>query len=106
MGLLAWVIMGLAMWHFTIWLPDHFWGGIVGAFIGSIVGAALVGLIIHGFSVPGTHDTHLITAIEGIPGALIGMAIVYAEGLRRERAAGPQAPLPPAPNARRRAPAR
>jgi hypothetical protein len=108
MGLLAWVIMGLAIWHFTIWLPDHFWGGIVGAFIGSIIGAIVIGLAIHGFSIPGTHTTHLVTAIEGIPGALIGMAVVYAEGLRRERAAGPDVPPPP-PGAgarRRAAPAR
>ena len=82
MGMLAWVVMGLAVWHFTIWLPDHFWGGIVGAFLGSIVGAIVIGLAINGFTIPGTHDTHLITAVEGIPGALIGMAIVYAEGLR------------------------
>jgi hypothetical protein len=77
--------MGLALWHFTIWLPDHFWGGIVGALLGAIAGAALVGLIIHGFSVPGRHATHLATALEGIPGALIGMALVYLEGIRRER---------------------
>jgi hypothetical protein len=85
MGLLAWVIMGLAIWHFTIWLPDRFWGGIVGAFLGAIIGAALVGLIIHGFSIPGRHDTHIVTALEGIPGALIGIAVIYAEGVRRER---------------------
>ena len=39
MGMLAWVMMGLAIWHFTIWLPDRFWGGIVGAFVGALVGA-------------------------------------------------------------------
>lgn len=88
MGLLAWVIMGLALWHFTIWLPDRSWGGIVGALLGALAGAALVGLIIHGFSIPGRHATHLSTALEGIPGALIGMAIVYLEGIRRERAHG------------------
>jgi hypothetical protein len=87
MGLLAWVIMGLAIWHFTIWLPDRFWGGIVGAFVGAVVGAALFGLIIHGFSIPGAHNTHIVTALEGIPGALIGIGLVYAEGVRRERAA-------------------
>jgi hypothetical protein len=86
-GLLAWVIMGLAIWHFTIWLPDRFWGGIIGAFVGAVVGAALFGLIIHGFSIPGTHDTHIVTALEGIPGALIGIGLVYAEGVRRERVA-------------------
>ena len=87
MGMLAWVVMGLAIWHFTIWLPDRYWGGIVGAFIGSVVGAALFGLIIHGFSIPGTHDTTIVTALEGIPVALIGIGLVYLEGVRRENAA-------------------
>ena len=103
MGLLAWVIMGIAIWHFTIWLPDRFWGGIVGAFIGSLIGAVVIGLAIHGFSIPGTSDTHLVTAIEGIPGALIGMAVVYAEGIRRESAAGPDLPPPPTAGRRRAA---
>lgn len=85
MGLLAWVIMGLALWHFTIWLPDHSWGGIVGALIGALAGAALFGLIVNGFVIPGRHTTHLYTALEAIPGALIGMALIYAEGVRRER---------------------
>jgi uncharacterized membrane protein YeaQ/YmgE (transglycosylase-associated protein family) len=86
MGMLAWVIMGLAIWHFTIWLPDRFWGGIVGAFIGALVGAVLIGLIINGLTIPGRHDTTILTALEGIPGALIGIALVYFEGVRRERA--------------------
>ena len=51
MGMLGWVIMGLAIWHFTIWLPDRFWGGIVGAFIGSLIGSIVVGLIIYGVKV-------------------------------------------------------
>jgi hypothetical protein len=86
MGMLAWVMMGLALWHFTIWLPDHYWGGIVGAFIGALAGAVLFGLIVSGFSVPGRHATHLGTALEAIPGALIGIALVYFAGVRRERA--------------------
>jgi hypothetical protein len=85
MGLLAWVMMGLALWHFTIWLPDRSWGGIVGALLGALAGAAAVGLAIHGFTIPGRHATHLTTALEGIPGALIGMALVYLEGIRRQR---------------------
>jgi hypothetical protein len=89
MGLLAWVIMGLAIWHFTIWLPDRFWGGIVGALIGALIGAALFGWAVNGFDIPGRHTTHLVTALEGIPGTLIGIALVYFEGVRRERAGGP-----------------
>jgi len=85
MGMLAWVMMGLALWHFTIWLPDRYWGGIVGAFLGALAGAALCGLIISGFHIPGRHATHLSTALQAVPGALIGMSLVYLEGLRRER---------------------
>lgn len=85
MGLLAWVIMGLALWHFSIWLPDRFWAGIVGALVGSIIGAVVSGFIIAGFTVPGRHDTHLITPIEAIPGAVIGMALVWLLGVRREQ---------------------
>ncbi|MBV9422191.1 MAG: hypothetical protein JOZ98_04725 [Solirubrobacterales bacterium] len=88
MGMLAWVMMGLALWHFTIWLPDRFWGGIVGAFIGALAGAVIFGLVINGFSIPGRHATHIGTALEAIPGALIAMGLVYLEGMRRERAAG------------------
>ncbi len=87
MGLLAWVMMGLAVWHFTIWLPDRFWGGIVGAFLGALVGAVVFGMIINAGSVPGRHDTELLTAVEALPGALLGMAAVYLEGVRRERPA-------------------
>jgi ribose/xylose/arabinose/galactoside ABC-type transport system permease subunit len=87
MGMLAWVMMGLALWHFTIWLPDRFWGGIVGAFVGALIGAIVVGLIINGLSIPGESDTHIATAVDAIPGALIGMAVVYLEGIRRERLA-------------------
>jgi hypothetical protein len=87
MGMLAWVMMGLALWHFTIWLPDRYWGGIVGAFVGALIGAVLCGLVINGFNIPGRHATHLVTALDAIPGALIGMALVYLEGMRRERAA-------------------
>ena len=85
MGMLAWVMMGLAIWHFTIFLPDRFWSGIVGAFVGALIGSIVTGLALNGFSVPGQHDTHLLTALDAIPGALIGIAIIYVIGMRQER---------------------
>lgn len=94
MALLAWVMMGLALWHFTIWLPDRFWGGIVGALLGALIGSVLFGWIVHGFAVPPRHATDLATAIEAIPGTLIGLAVVWFEGVRRDRAAGHGEPEP------------
>ncbi len=89
MGLLGWVIMGLSIWHFTIWLPDRFWGGIVGALIGSLAGAVIVGLIIYGvksssFGVPGGKTTDVVVVLYAVPGSLIGIAVTYVLGARRE----------------------
>ena len=93
MAALAWVMMGIALWHFTVFVPDRFAGGIVGAFVGAALGAVAFGLLLHGFSVPGNDDLSLVNAIEAIPGALIGMGIVYALGMRgearRHHATGP-----------------
>jgi hypothetical protein len=86
MGALVWTMVGLAIWHFTIFLPDRFWGGIVGAFLGALIGAVVVGLIINGATVPGQDDTELLTALEAVPGAVAGIAAVYLEGMRREGA--------------------
>ena len=83
MGALVWVMMGLALWHFTIFVPDRFWSGIVGAFLGAVLGALLFGLAVHGFSVPGQNDTDLVTALEAIPGALIGVGAAYLYGARQ-----------------------
>jgi ABC-type Fe3+ transport system permease subunit len=89
--MLGWVMMGLAIWHYTIFLPDRFWGGIVGAFVGSLAGAIIVGLIIYSVKVsalriPGERATDIAVVLYAVPGALIGIAIVYLEGVRRERA--------------------
>ncbi|HEV2923618.1 MAG TPA: hypothetical protein VGW98_06270 [Solirubrobacteraceae bacterium] len=93
MALLGWVMMGLAIWHFTIFLPDRFWGGIVGALVGSLAGAILVGLIIYSVKVstlkiPGEKATDIAVVLYAVPGALIGIAVVYLAGIRRERPAG------------------
>jgi hypothetical protein len=85
MAALVWVMMGLALWHFTIFLPDHFWAGIVGAFLGAVLGSLIFGFVIHGLSVPGQNDTSILNAIEAIPGAMLGMGLVYWIGLRQER---------------------
>ena len=88
MGMLAWVMLGLAIWHFTIFLPDRFWGGIVGALIGALVGSVFSGLLIYGvkvsaLSIPGEKTTDVAVVLYAVPGALLGIAAVYAIGVMR-----------------------
>ncbi len=89
MAMLGWVIMGLAIWHFTIWLPDQ-----LGRDRGCLRG------------VDHRRDRHRARHLRGprlrapdprrtgnghrgrplcSPGALLGIAVVYLLGLRSER---------------------
>jgi hypothetical protein len=81
MNFLVWVMMGIAIWHFAVFVPDHFWGGIVGAFVFAAFGAVAFGLVLAGGEID---NAQLRTAIEAIPGAVIGLAASYLIGRRRE----------------------
>lgn len=84
MALLVWFTMGIALWHFTVFVPDRFWQGIVGAFLGSVIGAVVFGGIVEIATGKGLGDTDVGTALIAIPGVAIGLAIVYAIGVRSE----------------------
>ena len=88
MSMVVWVMMGIAVWHFTVFVPDRFRGGIVGAFLAGIAGAALFGFIVNGISVPGRDDTGLEQALIAIPGALLGLAASYFWGAAVDRQEG------------------
>ena len=90
MSMVVWVMMGIAIWHFAVFVPDRFWGGIVGAFLVAIFGAALFGFVISGFDVPGRNDTHLTAALEAIPGAIVALAISWYVGSRSEEQHRPE----------------
>jgi len=89
MALLVWFMMGIALWHFTVFLPDHFWQGIVGAFLGAVVGAIVFGGIVEIITDKGLGNTDLGTALTAVPGTAIGLAVVYTIGLRSERQVEP-----------------
>jgi hypothetical protein len=82
MAALVWFTMGVALWHFTVFVPDRFRGGIVGAFMGAAVGAMASGAIAQILLSKTIGDTDLATAIYAIPGTIIGLAVVYAMGVR------------------------
>ena len=82
MSMLVWVMIGIAIWHFTVFVPDHFYGGIVGAFLAAVAGAALVGFLVSGLEIPGRNDTELVQALIAVPGSLIGLGASYVIGSR------------------------
>jgi hypothetical protein len=84
MALVVWFTMGIALWHFTVFLPDHFWQGIVGAFIGAVSGAVIFGLLTLAVSGKSLGDTDVGTALLAIPGVAIGLAVVWVIGIRSE----------------------
>jgi outer membrane lipoprotein SlyB len=89
MAALVFVMMGIALWHFTIFVPDHFWQGIVGAFLGAVAGSLIFGLVIQTAIGRTLGETDVSTALIAIPGTVIGLAVVYAIGLRQEQHAEP-----------------
>ena len=84
MSLFVWVMMGIALWHFTVFLPDKFWGGIVGAFVAAVIGAVVVGFIIAGFQIVGRNDLNITAALEAIPGAILALAASWYYGRHLE----------------------
>ena len=87
MALLVWFMTGIALWHFTVFLPDQFWQGIVGAFLGAVTGAMASGAAAQIASGRGIGATDLATVFYALPGIALGLAVVYVIGLRDERAA-------------------
>jgi hypothetical protein len=87
MAALVWFTLGVALWHFTVFIPDRFWGGIVGAFIGATAGAMVTGAAYQVAAGDSLGQTDVVTLIAAVPGALIGMAVVYFVGVRAEEEA-------------------
>ena len=88
MAALVWFTTGVALWHFTVFLPDRFWAGIVGALIGASIGAMITGAIGQVLIGDSIGQTGIETVLFAIPGTALGLAAVWAIGVRQERAAG------------------
>jgi hypothetical protein len=86
MAALVWFTMGIALWHFAIFLPDRFWQGIVGAFVGATAGAMVSGAVAHIATGQGIGETDVATALFAVPGAALGLLVIFVIGLRAERA--------------------
>ena len=87
MAALIWFTTGVALWHFTVFLPDRFWGGIVGALLGATAGALITGALGQIATGNSIGETDIGTMLFAIPGTLLGLAAIYAIGVRAEEAA-------------------
>ena len=88
MSVFVWTMIGIACWHFVVFLPDRFWGGIIGAFLASTAGALLSGYLLPAPGVPTANPPGIEQALIAIPGSLAGLAAAYYYGVRRERLEG------------------
>jgi hypothetical protein len=85
MAALVWATLGIALWHFTVFVPDRFRGGIVGAFLGALLGSVVSGAIYQLAVGDSLGQTDIVTALAAIPGCVLGLGIVYALGVRDEQ---------------------
>ncbi|MCB0861985.1 MAG: hypothetical protein KDB66_02090 [Solirubrobacterales bacterium] len=83
MSIVIWFTVALALWHFTIFVPDRFWQGIIGALIGCVVGGMISGAIVELILGNGLADTDLITFLAAVPGTALGAWVVYRIGVRQ-----------------------
>jgi uncharacterized membrane protein YeaQ/YmgE (transglycosylase-associated protein family) len=80
----VWTMVGVALWHFTILVPDRFAGGIIGAFFAAWFGALLSGFVLDGFTLPTENPPGLRHAVYALPGAALALVACYLLGTRRD----------------------
>ena len=88
LSLFVWTMIGIAFWHFVVFLPDRFWGGIIGAFAASTGGALAAGYLLPTPGLPTANPPGIEQALIAIPGSLAGLVACYVYGARRERESG------------------
>jgi hypothetical protein len=85
MSILIWAMVGIAVWHFAVLVPDRFWGGIIGALLAALLGALVSGFALPTPGIPLDNPPGLSEALWPLPGSLLGLAVSYLYGARRER---------------------
>jgi uncharacterized membrane protein YeaQ/YmgE (transglycosylase-associated protein family) len=84
-SIFVWLMMGIAVWHAAVLLPDRFYGGIIGAFIAAVAGACAAGYLLPVPGLPDRNPPGLSEALWPIPGSMVALAAAYAYGAYRER---------------------
>ena len=88
MSVLIWVMVGIAIWHFAVLIPDRFWGGIIGAFLAAWFGALASGYALPTPGIPLDNPPGWTEALWPVPGSLLALFASYRYGARHERIGG------------------
>lgn len=83
MSVVVWVMVGTAIWHFTVLVPDRFAGGIIGAFLAAAAGAVATGYLLPSPGIPAANPPGIQEALWPIPGTLLALAAAYVYGAWR-----------------------
>jgi hypothetical protein len=81
-------MMGIALWHAAVLVPDKFFGGIVGAFLTAVAGAFLSGLALPTPGVTTENPPGVDEALWALPGSVAALTASYLYGAQRDRARG------------------
>ena len=84
MSVLVWTMVGIAIWHFAVLVPDRFVGGIIGAFLAAVAGGLATGYLLPVPGIPTDNPPGIAEALWAIPGSLLALAATYYVGARRE----------------------
>jgi hypothetical protein len=87
MSILVWSMVGIALWHFSVLVPDRFAGGIIGAFLAALLGALATGFALPDPGLPTANPPGIGEAVWAMPGAVIALALCWWWGDRRMRRA-------------------
>ena len=85
MSVLVWLMVGIAIWHFAVLVPDRFTGGIVGAFLAAVAGALITGYLLPSPGVPVHNPPGIEEGLWPIPGAVGALVLLYVHGARAEQ---------------------
>jgi hypothetical protein len=83
MSIFVWSMVSIALWHFTIFVPDRFAGGIIGAFFAAWFGGMASGLAFGGMEVPEQNPPGFKEAVYALPGSIGALLACYWFGSPR-----------------------
>jgi hypothetical protein len=85
----VWAMIGIALWHLAVLVPDRFVGGIIGAFIAATAGALVTGYLLPTPGVPEANPPGVMQAVWALPGSIGALVVSYVWGARSERPVEP-----------------